>query len=171
MSHLKRKTLSNCYSFFIFLIRSVVFRQTGKNSLSKFCQLFLQTCVAKIRSPLLDRVTSYCVYVLKFRICNHGMLSAPEINSNWESMRRHVESCSSTTNIISPLQLITYHVTYIIVTYDLSYLQLYTSYLHNHNVYDHQTWQSRGDLWWEAAPTHKIPWTFGHVVLRDHWTN
>ena len=47
---------------------------------------------------------NYCVYVLKFRVCEHGMPYALDINSNGELKRGHVESYPPTIkNIISPL--------------------------------------------------------------------
>ena len=90
--------------FFFSLFPSAVFGRTDKIFLSKFRQLFLCTCVTKIGRPSLDTPTNYCVYVLKFCMCEHGMPCALEINSNGGSKRGHVESDSSiTANIISPL--------------------------------------------------------------------
>ena len=59
--------------------------------------------VTKIESPSLDTPENYCVYVLKFRMWEHGTPCVLEINSNGGSKRGHVESCPlTTTNIISP---------------------------------------------------------------------
>ena len=47
----KELQLSFFFSSFFFLIPSSVFGRTGKSFLNKFRQLFLQTCLTKIRSP------------------------------------------------------------------------------------------------------------------------
>ena len=57
-----------CFSFLFFLFIAFSGR-TGKSFLSNFCQLFLQTCITKIRSSSLDNPTNYCVYVLIFLVC------------------------------------------------------------------------------------------------------
>ena len=72
--------------------------------INNFSQLLLSTCVTKIGSPSLDTQTDYCVYVLKFRACEHGKPYDLEINSNGGLKRGHVQSCLRTTkNIISLL--------------------------------------------------------------------
>ena len=55
---LTQKTLQS--SFFLFLLLSTVFGRTGNFFFSKFRQLFLQTYVTKIESPLLDTLVNYC---------------------------------------------------------------------------------------------------------------
>ena len=71
--------------FFIFLIPGAVF-------------------LTKIGCLSLDTLANYCVYALKFCVCEHDMSCTLEINSNGGSKRGHIESCLSiTTNIISPL--------------------------------------------------------------------
>ena len=57
-----------CSSFIFFLFIALSGR-TGKRFLSNFCQLFLQTCITKIRSSSLANPTNYCAYVLIFRVC------------------------------------------------------------------------------------------------------
>ena len=42
-------------------------------------------------------------------------------------------------------------------------------YLHYHNIYGRNTWQ-RGHLPWLSF-THKVKWTYHHVVLWDHMKN
>ena len=86
--------------------------------------------------------TNYSVYFLKFCVCEHGMPCVLEINSNGGLKRGHVKYWPSTTK---------------------------KAYLHYHNGYGCQTWQSC-DLPW-GATTHKIIWPFDHVVLRDHDIN
>ena len=86
--------------------------------------------------------TNYSVYLLKFRVSEHGMPCVLEINSNGGLKRGHVKYWPSTTK---------------------------KAYLHYHNGYGCQTWQSC-DLPW-GATTHKIIWPFDHVVLRDHDIN
>ena len=62
--------------------------------------------MTKIESPSLDTLTNYCVYVLKFRVCEHGMSCTLEIKSTGKFKRGHVESCFSTTkSIMPPLEL------------------------------------------------------------------
>ena len=42
-------------------------------------------------------------------------------------------------------------------------------HLHYHNAYGHQTWQGDDTQW--RTPTHKITWSFNHVVLWGHLKN
>ena len=99
-----QNALQLLFFFFFSLFPSAVSGRTDKRFLSTFRQLFSWICATKIGSPSLGTPTNYCVYVLKFCMCEHGMPCALEINSNGGSKRGHVESCSSTTtNIISPL--------------------------------------------------------------------
>ena len=68
--------------FFSFPYTQRYFWKDWQKFFSKFCQLFLWTCVTKIGSPSLDTSTKYGVYVLKFCMCGHGIPCALEINSN-----------------------------------------------------------------------------------------
>ena len=91
------------YFFFSFSYSSLFLDGLVKLFLSNFRQLFLQTCVTKIKSPSLYLPTNYCLR-LKFCVWEHGMSCALEKNSNSGFKRVHNESCSSNTkNIISPL--------------------------------------------------------------------
>ena len=93
------------------------------------------------RESLLDTPTNYCVYVLKFHVCEHCMPCALGTNSNGGSTLGHVESCpSTTTNIISPPPQCPWP----------------------------PNWHGRH---LHGAPTHKVTWQFYHVVMRDHVTN
>ena len=86
------KTLCNCH-FFLLLIPSTLFGWTAKSLLSKFPQLLLQTCLAKIGSPSLGTLENYC----EFCMCENGMPCGLEINSNDGSKRGHVESSTATS--------------------------------------------------------------------------
>ena len=89
------KRFATVILFFLVFIPSAVFGRTGKSFLSQIRQLFLQTCVTKIGSLSFHILANYCVYVLKFRECEHGMPCALEINSKSGTKRGHVESFPS----------------------------------------------------------------------------
>ena len=68
-------------------------------------KVFLQTCLTKMESSSLDTPGNYFVYVLKFRMCEHDMPCALEVNSRraWVYTRVRDSCPSTTTNITSPL--------------------------------------------------------------------
>ena len=70
--------------------------------------------MTKIGSPSSDTPANYCFYVLKFRVREHGMPYALEIDSN-DGLKRGM--------------------------WNLDPQPLKTSYLHYHNVCGHQTLQ------------------------------
>ena len=43
------------------------------------------------------------------------------------------------------------------------------TFMQDHSAYDHQTLQDDDLLW--VAPTHNVPYSVGHMVLKDHLTN
>ena len=97
------QTLCNCHSSFS-IIPSAVFGQTGKSFFEvRFVSCSCRHVHSKSGTPhWLDTQENYCVYVLKFRMCEYGVSCALEINSNSGSKQGHVESCPSITpNIIS----------------------------------------------------------------------
>ena len=51
----------------------------------------------------MDTTADYCVYVLKFRVFEHGTARALEINNNGGLKRKQVESCPPATKNISSL--------------------------------------------------------------------
>ena len=80
--HKTQNSVQLLFFFFLFLTPGTVFGRTGKSFLNKFRQLFLQTCVTKIGSTSLVKQADYCVCVLKFYVCKHGMSRALEISNN-----------------------------------------------------------------------------------------
>ena len=74
------------------------------DGLTKVFEVSSVCCSRRHAWPRLDIPANYCVYVLKLRVREHGMLCALEINSIGGSTRRHMEFCPLiTTNITSPL--------------------------------------------------------------------
>ena len=65
MLQCREKALPEKTLIFTFLCNakgfSAVFGQTGKTFLSKFCWLFLYTCMTKIEISSLDAPANYCV--------------------------------------------------------------------------------------------------------------
>ena len=89
--------------FFLLFLLVAFSGRNGKSFLSNFYSVVLAD-MCDHGSPSLDTLPNYCVYVLKFRVCGHGMPYALEINSNDGLKQGHVESCpSSTKNYIYPL--------------------------------------------------------------------
>ena len=126
--------------FLLLFLLVPTFGWAGKSFSSSFAQLVLQKFVTKTGSLSVDTASDYCVSVLKFCVCKHGVLCASEINSNGGFKTGHV---------------------------DLSLQPLKASYLQYPNVSGHQTLQG-GNLPWGAL-AYKITWAFNYVVCEITW--
>ena len=105
--HVQHEKLRHCPDSFFLLIlfpTSQCFRMPGAKFLHAICVSF---CF-RYFWPMLEVLywihwqVIFCVYALKLRMCEYGILCVLEININGKFKRGHVESCPSTTKNIPP---------------------------------------------------------------------